>query len=161
MARKKKRRETHDLRIVLTSQSRWWTCEFCGTLSEAWRPGETHDKPHAKSVDHLYPRSMGGANEYANLLAACRTCNGLKQELESKTDWRKMLHIARRLWLRARKRRRERGPQWMARHPEAAPETKPVDGWQLPADADTVWDGLDLVAQYSQKREIKKILSAM
>ncbi|WP_349828282.1 HNH endonuclease [Brevibacterium litoralis] len=33
---------------------------------------------HATTVDHVLPRSRGGANTWENLVACCRTCNNRK-----------------------------------------------------------------------------------
>lgn len=40
------------------------TCKYCGA--------------HATHADHLHPRSMGGADTEANLVAACADCNLLR-----------------------------------------------------------------------------------
>jgi 5-methylcytosine-specific restriction endonuclease McrA len=40
------------------------TCAYCGL--------------RADSVDHVLPRSRGGGDTWFNLVAACRSCNGLK-----------------------------------------------------------------------------------
>jgi 5-methylcytosine-specific restriction endonuclease McrA len=42
-----------------------YTCQYCGA------PAET--------VDHVVPRSRGGAHDWENVVAACRRCNGKKQ----------------------------------------------------------------------------------
>ncbi|MGV0743543.1 HNH endonuclease [Mycolicibacterium sp. XJ870] len=42
------------------------TCGYCGDF--------------ASTVDHIVPRSRGGANSWANLIAACLTCNQLKAD---------------------------------------------------------------------------------
>lgn len=41
-------------------------CAYCG-------------KP-ANTVDHIYPRSRGGRNEWLNTIAACMKCNGAKAD---------------------------------------------------------------------------------
>lgn len=40
------------------------TCAYCGAK--------------ANTVDHVLPRSRGGADSWINLVAACQTCNGRK-----------------------------------------------------------------------------------
>ncbi len=40
------------------------TCAFCGG--------------HATTVDHIRPRSRGGASSWLNCVAACASCNGRK-----------------------------------------------------------------------------------
>lgn len=42
------------------------TCGYCGDF--------------ATTVDHVLPRSRGGLNSWANLIAACLTCNQLKAD---------------------------------------------------------------------------------
>lgn len=42
------------------------TCGYCGDF--------------AATVDHILPRSRGGPNSWANLIAACLTCNQLKAD---------------------------------------------------------------------------------
>lgn len=37
------------------------TCQYCGAVAE--------------SIDHVVPRSRGGAHEWDNVVAACRPCN--------------------------------------------------------------------------------------
>jgi 5-methylcytosine-specific restriction endonuclease McrA len=43
-----------------------WTCQYCG----ASRPGLT--------VDHVIPRSRGGASVWENIVASCAPCNRKK-----------------------------------------------------------------------------------
>jgi 5-methylcytosine-specific restriction endonuclease McrA len=40
------------------------TCQYCGGAAE--------------SIDHVVPRSRGGAHEWENVVAACRRCNTAK-----------------------------------------------------------------------------------
>lgn len=40
------------------------TCVYCGKL--------------ATTMDHVHPKHLGGKNEWQNLVAACRSCNGKK-----------------------------------------------------------------------------------
>ncbi|WP_433610514.1 HNH endonuclease [Prescottella agglutinans] len=42
-------------------------CAYCGTLG-------------ARTVDHVQPRSRGGADSYGNLVAACAACNQRKAD---------------------------------------------------------------------------------
>lgn len=44
-----------------------WTCTYCGAP--------------ARTVDHIYPRHLGGTHAEDNLTAACRSCNGAKGRL--------------------------------------------------------------------------------
>jgi 5-methylcytosine-specific restriction endonuclease McrA len=49
-------------------------CQYCG------RAGDT--------VDHVFPRSRGGRHEWANVVIACRPCNGRKaNRLLSELGW--------------------------------------------------------------------------
>ncbi|HEY5664029.1 MAG TPA: HNH endonuclease [Ilumatobacter sp.] len=43
-----------------------YRCQYCGS--------------HADSIDHVVPRSRGGANVWDNLAAACRRCNNDKRD---------------------------------------------------------------------------------
>jgi 5-methylcytosine-specific restriction endonuclease McrA len=61
-------RDIHRRRItrkaVLARDS--WTCQYCGSA----RPGLT--------VDHVIPRSRGGASVWENIVASCGPCNRRK-----------------------------------------------------------------------------------
>ena len=41
-------------------------CAYCGR--------------HASTVDHVFPRSRGGRDEWMNTVAACSRCNGIKAD---------------------------------------------------------------------------------
>jgi len=43
-----------------------WKCQYCGG--------------YAETVDHLVPRSRGGAHTRENVVAACKRCNGKKRD---------------------------------------------------------------------------------
>lgn len=43
-----------------------YTCQYCGVPAE--------------NVDHVVPRSRGGAHEWENVVAACRRCNSRKKD---------------------------------------------------------------------------------
>jgi 5-methylcytosine-specific restriction endonuclease McrA len=43
-----------------------WTCQYCGQSAE--------------TVDHVMPRSRGGAHAWENVVAACRRCNSRKKD---------------------------------------------------------------------------------
>lgn len=45
-----------------------YTCQYCGEL-----PGRNH-----LTVDHVLPRSRGGAHDWENLVSACTRCNQKK-----------------------------------------------------------------------------------
>ncbi|MBI4259361.1 MAG: HNH endonuclease [Actinobacteria bacterium] len=42
-----------------------WACQYCGAPAE--------------NVDHVIPRSRGGAHTWENVVAACRRCNSRKK----------------------------------------------------------------------------------
>ncbi|MFD1505268.1 HNH endonuclease [Georgenia yuyongxinii] len=43
-----------------------YTCAYCGR--------------EADTVDHIVAKANGGTDDESNLIAACRTCNGYKQD---------------------------------------------------------------------------------
>lgn len=47
-------------------------CEYCRTSE--WPSGQRHE------IDHISPRSLGGATHLDNLCLACATCNGFKRD---------------------------------------------------------------------------------
>lgn len=47
-----------------------WQCVFCGKYL----------KDADATVDHITPKAKGGTDDMWNLVAACRKCNGLKQD---------------------------------------------------------------------------------
>lgn len=52
-----------------------WTCAYCGQRAR------TSLERDAMTVDHVVPRSRGGSNsDFANLVTACRPCNGRKAD---------------------------------------------------------------------------------
>jgi 5-methylcytosine-specific restriction endonuclease McrA len=42
-----------------------WSCQYCGRAAE--------------NLDHVVPRSRGGAHSWENVVAACRRCNSRKE----------------------------------------------------------------------------------
>jgi 5-methylcytosine-specific restriction endonuclease McrA len=52
-----------------------YTCAYCGVESSAERE---NTKKARLSVDHIIPRSMGGATSADNLVCCCRLCNNEK-----------------------------------------------------------------------------------
>ena len=60
-------RDTHKRRItrraVFARDS--WTCQYCGSRSNL-------------TVDHVIPRSKGGASSWENIVASCAPCNRRK-----------------------------------------------------------------------------------
>lgn len=42
-----------------------WVCQYCGAAAE--------------NLDHVVPRSRGGAHTWENVVAACRRCNSRKE----------------------------------------------------------------------------------
>jgi 5-methylcytosine-specific restriction endonuclease McrA len=53
------------------------TCIYCGARSGDKRGGRRITRADL-TVDHLVPRSRGGANTWGNTACACRWCNGRK-----------------------------------------------------------------------------------
>lgn len=53
------------LRLIVLNRDAW-TCGYCG------RPATT--------VDHVTPKSRGGTDDEANLIAACLSCNSGKRD---------------------------------------------------------------------------------
>ena len=45
-----------------------YTCQYCGD-----QPGRLH-----LTIDHVFPKSRGGATSWENVVAACKRCNGKK-----------------------------------------------------------------------------------
>jgi 5-methylcytosine-specific restriction endonuclease McrA len=66
-------------------------CQYCGGQAE--------------NIDHVTPRSRGGAHIWENVVAACRRCNALKEDRlleETGFTLRRMPHAPRsRVWLLA------------------------------------------------------------
>lgn len=74
-------RVTNQLRQLVGERARG-SCEYC--LSQA------QFSPQSFSVEHIYPRSLGGATELDNLALSCAGCNGHKynktQAIDSATN---------------------------------------------------------------------------
>jgi 5-methylcytosine-specific restriction endonuclease McrA len=67
------------LRITAGIRARdGWACVYCGA-TEASSGAHLH-------MDHLTPRSRGGADVATNLVMACRSCNSRRQD-KSLTEW--------------------------------------------------------------------------
>ena len=47
-----------------------WTCNYCGK----------HLEGSDGTADHVVPKNLGGEDRLDNLVAACRKCNGSKQD---------------------------------------------------------------------------------
>lgn len=56
------------------------TCYLCGNLLDRRAPV---DSPAAPSMEHLWPRSLGGDSHEDNLLPACGVCQNLTQDTVS------------------------------------------------------------------------------
>lgn len=57
-------RKTLSRRAVFARDS--WRCQYCGKSAE--------------TVDHVVPRSRGGAHSWENVVAACHRCNSRKKD---------------------------------------------------------------------------------
>lgn len=59
-------------RLVLERDG--FRCRYCGVALRPYRQGREHDDDEA-TVDHIVPRSRGGADEATNMVACCWRCN--------------------------------------------------------------------------------------
>lgn len=55
-----------------------YKCAYCGK--------------HAKTVDHIHPKSRGGKNTWMNLIAACQSCNSKKADKTLQESNMKLLY---------------------------------------------------------------------
>lgn len=62
-------RTWNDIRLRVLERDNW-TCSYCGK----------HLVGDDATADHITPKSAGGVDEEWNLLAACRKCNGHRQD---------------------------------------------------------------------------------
>jgi 5-methylcytosine-specific restriction endonuclease McrA len=49
-----------------------YTCQYCHRHEKSLRSDEFLTK------DHVFPKSLGGSNDWLNLVTCCNTCNGKK-----------------------------------------------------------------------------------
>lgn len=69
-----RRNPSHALPKTLVHERDNWTCAYCGE----W--GDT--------IDHIVPKCLGGAETWDNVITACTTCNGKKDDkLLSELGW--------------------------------------------------------------------------
>jgi 5-methylcytosine-specific restriction endonuclease McrA len=55
-----------------------WVCTYCGKALEG----------DDATADHVTPKEAGGRDEMTNLVAACRKCNGAKQDkVIARANW--------------------------------------------------------------------------
>lgn len=59
-------------------------CSYCDFIGEVRRPTPTNFYSDTIEIDHIHPRSRGGALDVSNLAWACTTCNRVKG---SRSDW--------------------------------------------------------------------------
>jgi len=62
-------KEWNALRLFVLDRD-GWQCVYCGA----------HLEGADATADHIIPVEHGGKDEATNLVAACRTCNGRKQD---------------------------------------------------------------------------------
>lgn len=65
-----------------------WQCAYCKRDFRGYR---RRDRLRFLTLDHVVPRSKGGADDASNLAAACLKCNGLKRDRtpeEWARDWK-------------------------------------------------------------------------
>jgi hypothetical protein len=60
-------------RRVRIAEQQDMRCYYCACAMSLAR-----GLPHTATVDHMTPKSLGGSNRRANLVAACHRCNDLK-----------------------------------------------------------------------------------
>ncbi len=51
-----------------------WRCCWCGIRMRADRGA-----PDSVTIEHVWPKCLGGSDEYANLAAACYRCNTTRE----------------------------------------------------------------------------------
>lgn len=51
-----------------------YTCQYCGKKKEEFRNGEYLTR------DHVFPRTLGGKDEWTNIVTACIKCNNKKAD---------------------------------------------------------------------------------
>ena len=72
-----------------------WKCAWCGC-------GCVHEKgyPNSTTIEHVIPKSKGGADEWENLTMACYNCNGkratkpVEQFMQEVRDTYKMKNVS-------------------------------------------------------------------
>lgn len=81
----------------ISNRTRWriferdrFTCRYCGRRSPSVE----------LAVDHVFPRSLGGSNDWENLATACVECNGSKSNRPLPSPFYDRAEYAER-WLRA------------------------------------------------------------
>lgn len=52
-----------------------WTCQYCGFKSK---------DPKKLTIDHVYPKCLGGGWQWTNLTTACSSCNSKKGNMTPK-----------------------------------------------------------------------------
>jgi hypothetical protein len=94
-------------------------CLYCGAASE--------------SIDHVFPRSRGGASEDNNCVPACLDCNGAKGDLEAFSWYRSQSFydprraMALRAWVEGDRTLAQRLLSWTS-PPEASAVAEPEAG---------------------------------
>jgi len=68
-----------------------YRCAYCNDLLaiDAWKYGPSAcDAAYTPAfhIDHVHPKALGGANNYANFVPACRACNSSKRA-KPLDDW--------------------------------------------------------------------------
>lgn len=74
----------HEINQTELQPKRVTKARFRRRIFEAWASQCAYCADPADTLDHVLPRSRGGLTVAANLIPACRRCNGAK----SSTDWR-------------------------------------------------------------------------
>jgi hypothetical protein len=58
-----------------------WRCRYCDVEIVRAIDGQPADAPNTATVDHVQPRSKGGSDGMANLVAACFRCNQDRKDI--------------------------------------------------------------------------------
>lgn len=77
MAMNSKRRHRVKERLL---QEQDGLCYLCGCLMDLYDRDFPHN-PRGASLDHVYPRIMGGSDAVSNMAMACYSCNQSKDSL--------------------------------------------------------------------------------
>lgn len=75
--------------MKLTTAYRYWQgeCAYCGVKVELPAPQEAgvEENDQTATRDHFIPRAAGGRGIAANLVLACKACNGKKADLDPRS----------------------------------------------------------------------------
>ena len=58
-----------------------WMCHYCACVIHDPKGCEFDGVPNMATVEHIVPRSQGGGNDKANLVACCFACNNMRGDM--------------------------------------------------------------------------------